>query len=121
VLSKAINNRLKKISNTILSREQKGFTNKKYIQECLINIIEFAGYCNKTNTPGFILAIDQAKAFDMVSHNFIREVYKFFGFGPKFTKLCAVELLGIVTDVHTPATYLIPVKVCVHTQYLDNG
>jgi hypothetical protein len=25
--------------------------------------------------------------------------------------MCAVGLLGVVTDVHTPATYLIPVKV----------
>jgi hypothetical protein len=35
--------------------------------------------------------------------------------------MCAVGLLGVVTDVHTPATYLILVKVCVHMQYLGNG
>jgi hypothetical protein len=41
--------------------------------------------------------------------------------GQKQGVMCAVGLLGVVTDVHTPATYLIPVKVCVHTQYLGNG
>jgi hypothetical protein len=35
--------------------------------------------------------------------------------------MCAVGLLGVVTDGHTPATYSIPVRVCVHTQYLGNG
>ncbi|MFN9898312.1 MAG: hypothetical protein ACK55Z_05840, partial [bacterium] len=35
---------------------------------------------------------DQAKAFDSISHKYMREVYKFFGFGPNFTKL--LETLG---------------------------
>jgi exonuclease III len=94
VISKAINNRLKKVSAKILSRAQKGFTSNKYIQECLINLIEFTGHCNKSKTPGFVLAIDQAKAFDTVSHNYIKEVYKFFGFGPNFTKLLEITTMG---------------------------
>jgi len=39
-----------------------------------------------------VLAIDQSKAFDSVSNRFMREVYKFFGFGPKFIKI--METLG---------------------------
>jgi Reverse transcriptase (RNA-dependent DNA polymerase) len=48
VISKAINNRLKKVANRILRRAQKGFVPKRYIQECLINIIETVNYCEKT-------------------------------------------------------------------------
>jgi hypothetical protein len=59
VISRAINNRLKKISHRILSRSQKGFTGGKYIQECLIHIIETIKRCNDFETPSFILAIDQ--------------------------------------------------------------
>jgi exonuclease III len=94
IISKAINNRLKKVSGTILSRAQKGFTNKKYIQECLINILESVAYCEKNSTQGFMLAIDQAKAFDTVSQKFIHEVYKFFGFGATFIKLLETTTMG---------------------------
>jgi hypothetical protein len=78
IISKAINNRLKKISNRILSRAQKGFTGGKYIQECLINIIETIERCNTFEIPAFVLAIDQAKAFDSVRHDFFAEKYGIF-------------------------------------------
>jgi Reverse transcriptase (RNA-dependent DNA polymerase) len=94
VISKAINNRLKKISGRILSRAQKGFTNNRYIQECVINMLESVAYCKNTGTKGFLLAIDQAKAFDTVDHKFIVEVYKFFGFGDRFIKMLKVTTMG---------------------------
>jgi Reverse transcriptase (RNA-dependent DNA polymerase) len=84
VVSKAINERLKKISNRILSRAQKGFTKGKYIQECLINISEMISRCETFGIKAFVLAIDQAKAFDSVRHDFMRCVYRFFGFPEQF-------------------------------------
>jgi Reverse transcriptase (RNA-dependent DNA polymerase) len=94
IISKAINNRLKKVSGRILSRAQKGFTNNQYIQECIINILEAVSFCNESKTKGFLLAIDQAKAFDTVDHNFIRETYKFFGFDENFIKLLEITTMG---------------------------
>jgi hypothetical protein len=85
---------LKKVSDTILSRAQKGFTNSKVLQECLINICETVAHCNSSKTEGFMLAIDQAKAFDTVSHKFILEVYKFFGFGERFIDLLKITTMG---------------------------
>jgi exonuclease III len=87
VISKALNNRLKKLSGTILTRSQKGFVDKRFIQECIINIVETINTGNKSSIPSFCLALDQAKAFDTVNHFFMREVYKFFGFGPQFIKM----------------------------------
>jgi Reverse transcriptase (RNA-dependent DNA polymerase) len=49
VLSKSLNNRLKKIAGKILSRSQKGFTQDRYIQECLINIMEGVHWCKKNH------------------------------------------------------------------------
>ncbi len=92
VLSRALNNRLKKIREHIFSRGQKGFTNGRYIQEVLINVIEMIAHCRYNNIPGVIVSIDQAKAFDTVSHKFMHEVYKFFGLGPNFIKV--LETLG---------------------------
>jgi exonuclease III len=94
ILSKALNNRLKLISGTILTRSQKGFVENRYIQECLINIIESVNYSNKNNIPAFCLALDQTKAFDSVNHVFMEEVYKFFGFGPTFTKMVTTLTTG---------------------------
>jgi hypothetical protein len=87
IISKAINNRLKKISNRILSRAQKGFTGGKYIQECLINIIETIKRSNDFNIPMIILAIDQAKAFDSVRHDFMKICLQFFGVPDNFIRM----------------------------------
>jgi hypothetical protein len=83
---------LKKVTGYIFSRAQKGFTSDRHIQEVLINVAEMISHCKANNIPGAILSIDQAKAFDSISHKYMREVYKFFGFGPNFVKL--LETLG---------------------------
>jgi hypothetical protein len=87
-----LNNRLKKATGYIFSRAQKGFTSDRHIQVVLINVAEMISHCKTNDIPGAILSIDQAKAFDSISHKYMREVYKFFGFGPNFTKL--LETLG---------------------------
>ncbi len=92
VLSRALNNWLKKIHGYVFSRGQKCFTSDRYIQEVLINVIEIIAHCKSNNIPGVIVRIDQAKAFDSVSHKYMHEVYKFFGLGPNFIN--ALETLG---------------------------
>jgi hypothetical protein len=92
VVSRALNNRLKKAASFIFSRAQKGFTLDRHIQEVLINVIEMIAHCNNHGIPGAIVSIDQAKAFDTISHKYMREVYRFFGFGNNFIKL--LETLG---------------------------
>jgi hypothetical protein len=49
-------------------------------------------HCKKNDIPGAILSIDQAKAFDTISHLYMKQVYRFFGFGPNFIRL--LETLG---------------------------
>ncbi len=95
VISRALNNRLKKATGYIFSRSQKGFTSDRHIQEVLINVVEMISHCKSNGISGAILSIDQAKAFDSISHKYMREVYKFFGFGPNFTKLLeTLETIG---------------------------
>jgi hypothetical protein len=84
ILSRVINNRLKSVINRFLSRAQKGFTNHRYIQEVLINVCETIGFCNDQGIGGALLSIDQSRAFDTISHKYMTEVYKFFGFGETF-------------------------------------
>jgi hypothetical protein len=94
VISRALNNRLKKATGYIFSRSQKGFTSDRHIQEVLINVVEMISHCKSNGISGAILSIDQAKAFDSISHKYMQEVFKFFGFGPNFTKLHVLETLG---------------------------
>jgi hypothetical protein len=82
IVSRAINNRLNKVVNRICSRAQKGFNNRRYTQECLINVIESIGHCKSNNIPGAVIAVDMAKVFDTLSHAYLREVFQFFNFGP---------------------------------------
>ena len=79
VLSRALNNRLKKVRDIIFSRAQKGFTNQRHIQEVLINVIEGIAHCKHNNIPACILSIDQAKAFDSVSHSYKKGSSNFLG------------------------------------------
>ena len=94
ILSKAVNNRLKKIADNITSRAQKGFTQSRYIQEVLINVIHSIKHCNEGNIPAFVLYLDQRKAFDSVRHDFMLEVYKFWGIGENFSKMLNLITTG---------------------------
>jgi Reverse transcriptase (RNA-dependent DNA polymerase) len=91
ILSRALNNRLKKIVDRVTSRAQKGFTNSRYLHEVLINVIESIAYCNFTGKKGVIISVDQAKAFDSINHKFLSECYRFFGFGENI-----INMLGTV-------------------------
>jgi hypothetical protein len=44
--------------------------------------METIAHCNTTRINGAVVAVDMAKAFDTLSHNFLREVFKFFNFSP---------------------------------------
>jgi Reverse transcriptase (RNA-dependent DNA polymerase) len=101
ILSKAINERLKKVSNRVLSRGQKGFTSGRFIQECIINITETIEKCGNTGTKAFVLALDQAKAFDSIRHDFMRQVFKFFGFPELF-----IDMIMNFTTNRTAAVIL---------------
>ncbi len=55
-------------------------------------MIESIRYCNNNNVNGAIVAVDMAKAFDTLSHGYIRDVFRFFNFGPYITNW--LELIG---------------------------
>jgi hypothetical protein len=86
IISRVINTRLQKIVDRVMSRAQKGFTKTRQIQEVIINVMETMDYCSKNGIKGVIVSIDQAKAFDSVSHDYMLKVYRFFGFGDRIIR-----------------------------------
>ena len=94
IVSRAINNRLKTVTDRITSRAQKGFTESRYIQEVLINVIENIAKNRDGANLGCVLAIDQIKAFDSVKHSYIEECLNFFGFGPNMINMIKTACFG---------------------------
>ena len=94
ILYKAVNNRLKTVVDIITSRAQKGFTQSRYIQEVLINVIHNIKHCTEDSIPAFVLSLDQRKAFDSVRHDFMLEVYKFWGIGDNFSRMLNLITTG---------------------------
>jgi exonuclease III len=92
VISRAINSRLNKVVNRICSRAQKGYNSQRYTQEVLINTWEQVSYCKKNGIRGAVVAIDMAKAFDTLSHDFVNKTYEFFNIGPNMRRW--LNLLG---------------------------
>jgi Reverse transcriptase (RNA-dependent DNA polymerase) len=84
VISRAVNNRLKKFNDRFTTRAQKGFTPNRYLHEVILNISQNISHCKKNNISGAIVSIDLAKAFDTIHHGFVRAAYKFFGVKEKF-------------------------------------
>ena len=87
ILSRAINNRLKKVVDRVIGRSQKGFNPTRLIHEVILNTYENIHYCNTNKISGCIVAVDQSKAFDSVAHTFIDKTLKFFGFGNYFCNM----------------------------------
>ncbi len=89
IISRAINNRLKKVTDRVLSRSQKGFNKSHQIQEVIINSMETMDYCRRHNIRGAMVSVGVSKAFDSVDHGYMEKVYQFFGFGPQICKWLA--------------------------------
>jgi hypothetical protein len=92
IISKALNARLGKVIDKVTSLAQKAYNPDRYLHEAIINTVETIKHCQLQNTAGVLLSVDLHKAFDSVFHEFMREVYKFFGFGDYFIRLS--ETLG---------------------------
>ncbi len=61
---------------------KKAYSPDRYMHEAIINTVEMIKHCQ--NTEGALLLVDLHKTFDSVLHEFMREVYKFFGFEDYF-------------------------------------
>jgi hypothetical protein len=59
-----------------------------------VNITENIAFAEREGIPAFVLALDMAKAFDTVRHDYMRHVYKFFNLGENLIKMLTVIATG---------------------------
>jgi len=83
--SACISNRIKTVLPVIINEDQTGFVANRFIGENIRLIYDILTYTEINNIPGMLLLIDFEKAFDTVSHDFIRQTLRYFNFG---TDIC---------------------------------
>ena len=86
IASASIANRLKQILNKLISSDQTGFIQGRYIGENTRLIYDIMQYAEENDIPGLLLMIDFEKAFDSVSWTFMEKVFEYFNFGADIQK-----------------------------------
>jgi exonuclease III len=99
--SSAITGRIKNVYDKIVSERQKAYSKNKCIQEAVINILDSINKGIKANSNMNLICIDFRKAFDTLSHSFIIESLKFFGFGDHMLNIIKTILTGRVGAILT--------------------
>lgn len=82
IASGSIANRIKQVLNKLISTEQTGFIEGRFIGENTRLMYDLLQHIEEQNIPGLLLLIDFEKAFDSLSWSFINKVLNFFNFGP---------------------------------------
>ena len=107
IISKSITNRLSKVLASIIGQEQTCAVPGRSITDQLHLIRSLFDYVELKSIPCGILNLDQAKAFDRVSHEYMFLCLQKYGFGPDFiswVKLLysniesCVQVNGFITD-----------------------
>ena len=83
VLTRTLNNRLKRVMGDLISPAQTGMAGR-YIGETTRTMADLLSHARSNQTPLGLLLLDQEKAFDKVSHSFLQAVLLALGFGPSF-------------------------------------
>ena len=90
IASGSIANRIKQVLDKLISTDQTGFIEGRFIGENTRLVYDLLQFTEEKHIPGLLLLIDFEKAFDSVSWSFINKVLKFFNFGPSIIKWITV-------------------------------
>ena len=84
IITKTLANRLKHVLDDIISPDQTCGIPSRSIFSNLSLYRNVITHSKQKNIKGFIIALDQEKAFDRVNHDFLFRIMKKFNFGPSF-------------------------------------
>lgn len=82
IASGSIANRIKKVLDKLISKDQTGFISGRFIGENIRSVYDIMQFTEEQNIPGLLLLIDFEKAFDSLSWSYINKVLTYFNFGP---------------------------------------
>ena len=84
ILSKAVANGLHEVLPIIIHSDQTASIRGRTINDNARLLHDVISYASTNSVPLAVVSIDQMKAFNRVSHNFLFKCFKRFGFGPSF-------------------------------------
>ena len=84
ILTKALANRLQEVLPLIVNSDQTACIKGRTINDNTRLLNDVISYANEKNTSLAFISVDQMKAFDRVSHDFLFASLERFGFGPNF-------------------------------------
>jgi len=84
IITKIMANRLKNILPQLIPENQGGFVKGRMIWDNIILVQEAIHSSQKNGDKGMAVKLDLANAFDRVSHSFLYQVMRRFGFAPEF-------------------------------------
>jgi hypothetical protein len=83
---KSLHKPIKKLYGQTHAYSSKGYSTTRQCQEVLISVLDIISNCKHQNRRGAVLSLDIRKAFDTVSHQYMKKVFEFFNFGPYISK-----------------------------------
>jgi len=98
MIAKVLASRLSKILPKLIHNNQKCIKGRK-ITDNIHMIQDIIDLINKQNWEAVCIMLDQEKAFDRISHNFIFKTLKQFGFGINFIKWIKILYTDVTSKV----------------------
>ena len=86
IFGKALNNRLLRVADRLISKNQTAFIKGRFILESVVAAHEIIHDIHKNKERGVVLKLDYEKAYDRVSWSFLEDMLVSMGFGVTWVK-----------------------------------
>ena len=90
IIAKAMALRLNEVISNLVHTDQKGFLKGRYIGENIRLIIDLIEHAEIKQIKGMLMQCDFHKAYDSISWEYINDVARAYGFGPKILRWISV-------------------------------
>lgn len=101
ILTKALANRLQEVLPLIVHTDQTASIKGRTINDNTRLLHDVVTYANEKGIPLALISVDQLKAFDRVSHEFLFKSLDKFGFGPNFIRWIQIIYNSASSSVKT--------------------
>ena len=111
ILAHTLANRLKKVIPQLVHTDQSGYIKGRTISTNIRLIQDVIDFFEENEAEGAIVFLDFKKAFDTVSHDFLRNILTKFNFGESFKRWVSVMYKNAVSNVTNNGWTSKPLKI----------
>lgn len=86
IIAKALAERMRSVSASIIHEDQTGFVPNRYIGENIVSFLDTQEYLEHAQRPGYAFLADIEKAYDSVCRQYLEKCLATFGFGHNFIR-----------------------------------